>query len=99
MRDPPHPAPAEGGTGSVGLPMDVTPQRDARCRISACYCAPSRSHPVNGPLLHAPAHPLPAGEGRFVALMREIWIAAEPDSYTHMTLPTNREVKISEGTV
>src|SRR5450759_2535379 len=62
MRDPPHPAPAEGGTGSVGLPMDVTPQRDARRRISACYCAPSRSHPVNGSLLHAPAH-LPLVEG------------------------------------
>jgi len=43
---------------SVGLPMDVTPQRDARRRRSACYCAPSRSHPVNGSLLHAPA-PLP----------------------------------------
>ena len=101
----PHPAPAEGGTGSVGLPMDVrvvarkrgppgdltaktrigtvatrscpvprshsrkrgpcsalhrTPQRDARRRISACDCAPSRSHPVNGSLLHAPAH-LPQG--------------------------------------
>src|SRR3972149_10716751 len=43
--------------------MDVTPQRDAKRRISACYCAPSRSHPVTGPLLHAPAHPLPEGEG------------------------------------
>src|SRR3972149_1618786 len=107
MSDPPHPAPAEGGTGSIGLPMDVRvvarkrgpsgdltakthigtvatrlwpvprshphkwgpcstlhrpPQRDATRRISACYCAPSRSHPVNGSLLHAPAH-LPLVEG------------------------------------
>src|SRR3990167_6724751 len=49
---------------SVGLPMDVTPQRDARRRRSACYCAPTRSHPVNGSLLHAPAHLSPrAGRG------------------------------------
>src|SRR3989304_6217488 len=63
----PHPAPAEGGTGSVGLPMDVTPQRDAKRRISACYCAPSRSHPVNGSLLHAPAHlPRQGGGNQFL---------------------------------
>src|SRR5450756_1606063 len=112
MSETPHPAPAEGGTGSVGLPMDVRvvarkrgpsgdltaktrigtvatrswpvprshprkrgpcsafhrpPQRDARRRISACYCTPSRSHPVNGSLLHAPAHLSPGdgGEGTF----------------------------------
>ena len=39
----------------VGLPMDVTRSRmlSAGDRV---YCAPSRSHPVNGSLLHAPAH-------------------------------------------
>jgi len=48
------------------LPMDVTPERDAVRRISACYCAPSRSHPVNGSLLHAPAHLSPGNEGEGV---------------------------------
>src|SRR3972149_1746009 len=59
---PPRPRRAE--QDSIGLPMDVTPQRDAKRRISACYCAPSRSHPVNGSLLHAPAHlSRPSGGG------------------------------------
>src|SRR3990170_8706113 len=38
--------------------MDVTPERDAVRRISACYCAPSRSHPVNGARRRAEEGPL-----------------------------------------
>ena len=59
----PIPRPRRAEQDSVGLPMDVTPQRDAKRRISACYCAPSRSHPVNGSLLRVPA-PFPCQGGR-----------------------------------
>ena len=61
------PAPAKGGTGSIGLPMDVTPQRVQATESRVLMCAFTVASRKNGSLLRAPAHLLPGGEGRFEA--------------------------------
>jgi len=49
-------ATAQGGAGSIGLPMDVTPERDARAAKSAVALrAYTVASPQAEPLLRAPA--------------------------------------------
>jgi len=66
-------ATAQGGAGSIGLPMDATPERDARAgeshgRLRACTVA----SPQTGPLLRVPARSW-TSEDKMRQRLRIVW--------------------------